>query len=103
LGAIVGTVFVVQRGSKQSDADSAFNGCKTRVCSDSEKSNISILDKGAATAGSLALASYGVGAAAISAGLYLLFTSDSKSTAVQRIPTISPYVGPTQVGATLRF
>jgi hypothetical protein len=103
VGAIVGTVFVVQRGSKQSDADSAFSSCKTRVCSDSEKSNIGDLDKQAASAGNFALVSYGVGAAALTAGMYLLFSGDSKATAAQRTPLVSPYIGPTQLGATLRF
>lgn len=102
-GAAIGTVFLIQRSSKQSDADSAFNQCTSQLCTDSEKSNVINLDKGAATAGTISLVGFGVGAAALTAGLYLLFTGDSKPAAATQARRFEPFIGPMQAGATLRF
>ena len=103
VGAAIGTVFLIQRGSKQSDADSAYNDCKTRYCGPSDISKFTQLDKDAATAGTIAVVSYGVGAAALTAGLYLLLTGHGKRTAAQQMPTFVPYVGLNQAGASVRF
>jgi len=103
VGAVVGTVFVLQRSSKQSDADQAFGDCKTRYCTPAEQDNFLQLDKGAAKAGTISMIGFGVGGAAIAAGLYLLFTADSAKSASLQTRTFVPYVGPTQAGATIRF
>lgn len=103
VGAAVGTVFLLQRGSKQSDADKAFDDCKTRFCNAAEQDQFLQLDKDAAKAGTISLIGFGVGGAAIAAGLYLLFTGDSTKTATLQTQRFVPYVGPTQAGATLRF
>jgi hypothetical protein len=103
VGAVVGTVFLVQRGTRQSDADSAFNDCKARYCGPNDIEHFTQLDKDAATAGTVAWVSYGVGAAALTTGLYLLITGHPKQTVARTIPTLVPYVGPAQAGATLRF
>jgi hypothetical protein len=103
VGVGLGTVFLIGRSSKQSDADKGFDDCKTRVCSRSEIDNILDKDKKAATAGTLSIVGFGVGAAAISAGIYLLLTHDSKPKTTATSTQFVPYVGPGQVGATLSF
>ena len=103
VGAAIGTVFLIQRGSKQSDADSAYNDCRTRYCGPSDISKFTQLDKDAAKAGNLAVVSYGVGAAALTTGLYLLLTGHAKRTAALHMPPIVPYVGLNQAGALVHF
>ncbi len=101
VGLGVGTVFLLQRGSKQKDADQLFADCKTRVCSSQDTDQISSLDKSASSAGTLSLVGYGVGAAGLATGLYLLLgtspTPPSKSAYVR------PIFGLGQVGAEGRF
>jgi hypothetical protein len=101
VGLGLGTVFLIQRGSTQSDADSGFKECKTTVCSQKEIDSILDKDKKSATFGTLSLVGFGVGAAAVSAGLYLLLTHDSKSKTAST--QIVPYVGVGQAGATVTF
>jgi len=103
VGATIGTVFLVQRGSKQGDADSAYNDCKTRFCGPNDINKFTQLDKDAATAGTIAVVSYGVGAAALTAGLYLLLTRHPTQTATSQQPAFVPYVGLNQAGASIRF
>jgi hypothetical protein len=103
VGAAIGTVFLIQRGSKQSDADSAFNDCKTRYCGPNDISRFTQLDKDAATAGNIAIVSYGVGAAALTAGLYLVLAGRPKQTATLQTPAFVPYVGLNQAAASFRF
>ncbi len=103
VGATMGTVFLVKRGSKQSDANAAYNDCKTRICGSDDINKFTGLDKDAATAGTVAIVSYGVGAAALSAGLYLLFTAHPKQAAALQAPTFVPYVGLKEAGASFRF
>lgn len=104
VGAAVGTVFLVRHGSKQSDADSAFDGCKQRYCTPGEIDHLTQLDHEAATAGTLAWVSYGVGAAALATGVYLLLTAPpTRSSANRAAPALLPYIGLAQAGATLRF
>lgn len=103
VGAVMGTVFLMQRGSKQSDANGAYNDCKTRYCGPTDINRFTQLDKDAATAGTIAAVSYGVGTAALTAGLYLLLTGHAKRTTALQTPTFIPYVGLTQAGASVRF
>jgi len=103
VGAGLGTVFLIQHSSKKSDANSAFNACNANGCTPTEHDNVLSLDKSAATAGTLALVSYGVGAAAITTGLYLVFSSSSKADAPKESARFVPSVGPRFVGATLNF
>jgi hypothetical protein len=103
VGAGFGTVFLLQRGSKNSDADKAFNDCNARVCTFAERDHINSLYQSAAHAGTLSLVSYGVGAAAISTGLVLLFRGNSKTSSAAGSLHLAPYVGIGHAGATLRF
>jgi hypothetical protein len=103
VGAGLGTVFLIQHSSKKSDANTAFNACNTNVCTNAERENVKNLDQSSATAGTLALVSYGVGAAALSTGLYLLFSTSSSSEPKKDSARFVPYVGPKFIGATLSF
>jgi hypothetical protein len=106
LGAVgvgLGTVFLLQRSSLQSDGDKAFDECKSRVCSQNEIDAFLDDDKKAARAGTWSVIGYGVGAAALSAGIYLLLTHDSKPKTTAYTTRLIPYIGPTQAGATLTF
>jgi hypothetical protein len=103
VGVGLGTVFLIQRGSKSSDADTAYDNCNPRVCTVAERDQINSLNQSASRAGTVSLISYGVGAAAISTGLYLLFTADSKQSSAKGSLHLVPYVGIGHAGATLRF
>lgn len=103
VGAGLGTVFLIQRSSKKGDADSAFNACNPNVCTPAQRDNVASLDKSSASAGTLALVSYGVGAAALTTGFYLLFSSNSDSDPKKDSARFVPTVGPKFVGATLSF
>jgi len=103
VGAGLGTVFLIQHSSKKSDANSAFNACNTQVCTNAERENVKSLDQSSASAGTLALVSYGVGAAGLSTGLYLLFSSNPSSEQKKDSARFVPYVGPKSIGATLSF
>ena len=103
VGAAVGTIFIVQRGSKQSDADKAFEDCKSRFCSAAEQDEFGRLDKSAATAGTISLVGFGVGAAALATGIYLLVTGDPQKSTALVTPRFSPLIGPSYAGATVRF
>jgi len=103
VGVGVGTVFLIQRGSKNSDASKAFNDCNARVCTFAERDHINNLYHSAAHAGTMSLISYGVGVAAISTGLVLMFTGNSKTSSATGSLHLVPYVGIGHAGATLRF
>lgn len=103
VGVGVGTVFLIQRGSKNSAADKALNDCNARVCAFAERDHINSLYESAAHAGTFSLISYGVGAAAIATGLYLMFTTNSKTSSATGSLHLVPYVGIGHAGATLQF
>ncbi|HEX2733507.1 MAG TPA: hypothetical protein VHM70_17975 [Polyangiaceae bacterium] len=74
IGVGVGTFFLIKKSGKSSDADSAADECeRTRACDRADVDHISDLDKQAASAGSVSLISYGVGAIGVGVGLALLF------------------------------
>jgi hypothetical protein len=101
VGLGLGTVFLIQRSSNQSDADKGFDDCKTQICSQSQIDSILDKDKKAATAGTLSIVGFGVGAAAVTAGVYLLLTHDSKPKTAST--QFLPYVGLGNAGAIVTF
>ncbi len=103
VGAGLGTLFILQSSSKKSDADAAFSACNAKVCTSTERDNIKNLDKSGASAATLALVSYGVGAAALTTGIYLLLSPSSGSEPKKDSARIVPFVGPRFVGATVSF
>jgi len=103
VGAGLGTVFLIQYSSKKSDANAAFNTCNANVCTPAERENVSSLDKSSASAGTLSLVSYGIAGAALTTGLYLMFSSGGSSEPKKDSARFTPYVGPRFVGASVNF
>lgn len=103
VGVGVGTVFLLQRNSTRTAADEHFYECTLRVCSDSERESFLDEDKKAATYGTLSLVGFGVGAAAVSTGVYLLLTRDSKPKNNTARLHLIPYVGLGNAGAVGSF
>jgi hypothetical protein len=104
VGAAVGTVFLLKHGSDQNDANALCNG-PGGMCPDSKKSQIQNLDSSASTDATLAWVSYGVGAAALGAGVVMLVMSGGKSApqTTGAATRVTPWVGPTSAGVTVRF
>jgi hypothetical protein len=73
------------------DADDRYEGCLPQRCDTGVADEIDALDSEAATAGTLAWVGYGVGAAGIGAGLYLLVVTGSDEAATER--NVTPWVG----------
>lgn len=108
VGLGLGTVFLLQRSSKQGDADDAYkafeaDGCVTERSSDcqSQASKIAELDDSAATAGTISVISFGVGAAAAITGATLLLMNSGSDQAAT--PGLMPYASFDSVGVTGSF
>jgi hypothetical protein len=101
VGVALGVVFTVQRGSKSSDAEDQYDECvESGACGPNEEAEIRDLDKEAATAGTLSIVSFAVGAAGLGTGLVLLLTAPKQNSAG---PRVTPYVGIGRVGLTGSF
>ncbi len=109
VGVGLGTVFLLDRLSKQNEADELFQdgGCaEDGACTGQEQEEIKDLSSQAATSGTFALIGYGVGAAALGTGLFLLFTGDEDPEQMAREsakPSVRPLVGWRTVGVEGRF
>ena len=103
VGAALGVVFLVQRGSKASDADEHYDRCLDRGgCDAGDADEIRKLDDDAASAGTLSVIGFAVGAAGIGTGLVLLLTGGDEQ-AQAREPHVAPFVGIGRVGLTGTF
>lgn len=103
VGVIAGTVFLVVRGSKQSESDSLFDECLGRVCSQDERDDIVDMDKSAASAGTMSWVGYAVGAAGIGTGVALLVTSKQGKREQAEGTFVRPFVGAAHAGLYGRF
>ena len=102
VGLIAGTVFVINRSSKQSDADDRYAACaRTLDCGPSDIDEIKSLDSSAATAGTLAVVGYLIGAAGIGTGVTLLLM-DQPAQQAESV-RIGPWMAGTQLGLQGRF
>lgn len=105
----VGTFFLIDHFGKQGDADDLFNerGCAgDGACTPAEQNEIKSLSSDAATSGTISIVGFGVGAAAVGAGLFLLLSGDSsENTAAEqrREPHVRPVFGWRSVGLTGTF
>jgi tetratricopeptide (TPR) repeat protein len=105
VGAGLGTLFIVQRGGAQDDADGLFEACAAagngRSCNDPDAiSEIQDLDDEVASKGTLAAVSYVVGGVGLAAGVVLYLLSDpGDSTEAQ----LTPYFTGTSAGVVGRF
>lgn len=103
VGAALGVVFLVQRGGKASDADEHYETCIDRGgCDQTDAEEIRTLDDDAASAGTLSVIGFAVGAAGIGTGLVLLLTGGDQP-AQARAPHVTPFVGIGRVGLTGTF
>lgn len=102
-GVAVGVIFALQHSSKSSDADDLYDEClNSRVCGDSDVEDIKTLDSDAATAGTLSIVGFGVGAAGIGVGLALLLMNSGGTDSAAQAGVV-PYLSPGQVGLTGSF
>jgi hypothetical protein len=100
VGVGLGTVFIIQAGSTQKEADDL---CPSEPCDPALKPEIDKKDDDAASQRTLALVGYGVGGVALAAGVTLFILSGKKSEAAARAPSIQPYVGYRSAGITGTF
>ncbi|HEX9620295.1 MAG TPA: hypothetical protein VF989_09180 [Polyangiaceae bacterium] len=104
VGTGLGVFFAVQRGSKSSDADQMYEDCiDLGDCGQAEADEIDALDADAATAGTLSIVGFGVGAAGIATGLVLLLTDSSKRDSAPAVRRVRPFVGLGEVGLSGTF
>jgi hypothetical protein len=100
VGVALGTVFIIQAGSTQKEADDL---CPSEPCDPARKPEIDKKDDDAASQRTLALVGYGVGGVALATGVTLFILSGKKSEAAARAPSIQPYVGYRAAGITGTF
>jgi tetratricopeptide (TPR) repeat protein len=99
-GAALGTVFLVKNQSDLNDANSICGGASA-ACPMSKMGKISDLDSSANGEATLAWVSYGVGGAALAAGITMLVMSGSKGQQTQA--AVVPLAGPGYFGLRGRF
>ncbi|HEX2881355.1 MAG TPA: hypothetical protein VHO25_17625 [Polyangiaceae bacterium] len=104
VGLGVGTVFLVSGAGKKGDADDAFDACNSGPggCSVTEERNVNDLEDDAASAKTISLVGYGVGAAGIGTGIVLLVLAGNKS-ADNTQAHITPWVGWQSAGVSGTF
>lgn len=108
VGLGLGTYFLINHLDQKGDADDLFEArdcARDGACTVEEQQQIKGLSSDAATSGTLSIVSYGVGVAAIGAGLFLLLTNDSSPAEAARLeqPHVRPVLGWRSVGLTGRF
>lgn len=110
VGLGVGTAFLISHFDQQGQADSRFddgNCDRDGQCTQEEQEEIQELSSSAATAGTLSLVGFGVGAAAIGTGVVLLLlSSDDATEQANRYDNerhVRPLVGFGSLGLSGRF
>lgn len=108
VGVGLGTLFLVQRGNSQSEADAAFDACAAGGSSCNDRGaidRIADLDDEAASQGTLAVVSYVAGGVGLATGvaLYLLSGSERTSQEARVTPRVAPYFAGTTAGVVGRF
>lgn len=100
VGVALGTVFIIQSGSTQKEADDL---CPSAPCDPALKPQIDEKDDKAASQKTLAFVGYGVGVAGIAAGVTLFILSNKRTESARGTPSIRPYVGYRTAGITGTF
>lgn len=106
VGVGLGVVFLLQRSSAASDADSRYEVCLASLsCVQSDRAEMERLDDKAATMGTLSLVSFGVGAVGLGTGaaLLLLNGKTEEGPAVAAEATVQPYASANELGLWGRF
>jgi len=106
VGVGLGVVFLTQRSSATSDADAKYKACLlSQSCAPSDQTKMEALDEKAATMGTLSVASFGVGAVGLGAGVALLLlhgkTEEGPTKAAGA--TVQPYASSNELGLWGRF
>lgn len=101
-GAAVGVVFVLGRGTAQSDGDALFDECNPRGCTATEQADIQAFDDDAASKGTIGVIGLAAGGALIATGatLFFLGARDDKPKAGLQV---TPWVGPQGGGLSGTF
>jgi hypothetical protein len=106
VGVGLGVVFLTQRSSAISDADSKYQVClESQACVLSDQRSMEELDEKATTMGTFSAVSFGVGAVGLGAGVALLLmngkTEEGSATAAG--VTVQPYASAHELGLWGRF
>jgi hypothetical protein len=104
VGAGLGVVFLIQRSSATSDADSKYEAClESMACTSADQREMEDLDEKAATMGTLSVVSFGVGAVGLGAGAALLLMNGKTEEGSARAATVRPYATASELGLWGRF
>jgi hypothetical protein len=106
VGIGLGVVFLMQRSSVTSDAQSRYDAClESQDCGPSDQSDMEGLDQKAASMGTLSAVSFGVGAVGLGAGVALLLmngTTEEASPTAAGV-TVQPYASGHELGLWGQF
>jgi hypothetical protein len=92
VGLGLGTVFIIQRGSKRSEADDLYSQCAP-TCPPATQDEIADLDSSADSAGTLATVGFIVGGVGIASGVTLLLLSSKQAPTESAQAHIEPWIG----------
>lgn len=102
-GVAMGTVFLLQRLAKLKKADDQYGSClASQSCSDSEIDEIGRFDERAATAGTLSIVGYGVGAVGLGLAVVFWQTSSANDSSTKG-RSVGLYATTSEVGVTGHF
>jgi hypothetical protein len=106
VGVGLGVLFLTQRSSATSDAESKFDAClESQSCGPSDQSDMEALHEKAATMGTVSAVSFGVGAVGLGAGVALLLMNGK----TEEVPpaaagvTVQPYASANELGLWGQF
>ena len=102
VGIGLGTVFLLQSGSKRSDADALCN-LPGGACPLDRKADVEKLDSDAKSASTLSVVGFAVGGVGIAAGVVMLVMSGKSESSSAARPAIYPWVGGNAAGVAGRF
>jgi len=102
VGLGLGTVFLLQSGSKRSDAD-ALCTLSGGGCPLEKKAEVESLDSDAKSASTLSVVGFAVGGVGIAAGVVMLVMSGKQESSAAARPAVYPWVGGNSAGVAGRF
>ncbi len=98
----LGAYFSKQKGDRKSDADTLFNACNPRVCTNEERIRIDDMDGEAASNGNKATAGFIAGGVLVAGGVTLLLLAPS-SQDTSSASSLRPWVGIGSAGLSGTF
>jgi len=99
VGLGVGTVFALQYGSKENEANDLNDRCRPAGCSAQDRQAIKSLDDDANSAGTIATIGLVAGGVGLATGVtFLVLSLGGSSTQSANGSHVQPYVGPDRVG-----